>query len=177
MIASAQSPRLADVHAVVHWHIYGENNKTYKSQMADKAPVAEFPILLVQTSDGEVVAKVSGEAVPDSPAKMGYLIRRLWRARPCVVPYVRQRLLQRRILPMRRPYYILPWRKPPSPSPGPSPEPDLVPVVPANIEVQVGSLIPDTTPVSDGTPWGLAVLAFVGSGLATLVFKFSRAIQ
>ena len=152
----ALAGNLADVQRVVHWHIYGENNPTYRSQLADKVPVTEFPVVMVQTKDGTVVAKVSGSNVPDDPKKLGRLIRRLRE---------------------KRPYYLLPWRRPdPKPSPNPAPGPDLTPVPPVvsvRGDLRLGSAIPDTAP---DPPWGLAALAAGLSGVGGVAYRFRQKV-
>ncbi len=95
----ASNPRLASLKAQTHWNVHTQKDRMYRARWAHVVSV--WPCVLLQTSDGKVRYKASGDNIPSNADQLASdITTRLF---PCPKP---------------------------KPKPNPTPAPDTNPVIP-----------------------------------------------
>lgn len=124
----AHSPRLKKLATQTSLHRYTPSDPLFVTRYAPYFG-GVFPALLIQRADGEVIYKVSGDAIPQDGEQLAdeiaQAIDQCCPLRPKPQPTPR-----------------------PTPQPGPSPSPSITPEIP-RIDIEV---IPDLRPVAVTTP-------------------------
>jgi len=153
-------PRLVSIRVQTKWYAIAEDEDTYKRRFS-KVTVA-LPAVYVQTPDGYVIHKQSGDAVCESADAVAAPMIELFK---------------------NRPWLKLPWNRPrpgpcpapspnPAPKPGPGPGPDLViPVIPDT------DARDDAKETAAAFPWLLLSIVVLVAAGGALAWNVHRAVN
>lgn len=67
-------PRLASLRAQTHFHHYTDSNPLYRTRLAAAVPQQELPAVMIQSADGAVLCKFSGNTLPGDPMSLGDML-------------------------------------------------------------------------------------------------------